>query len=178
MIWATVSSRSYFCWLYTASSSSATKKCTQFDFVIGRLVMSMCYIISHVVEKRCWLWPVHSISRIQLAFDLLHFVLQRQTCLLLQVSLDFLLLHSNSQWWIAHLFLVLVLGGLLGLLELISFFGISDRGIDLNYYDVARLALETNQDHYVLRLHPGSKFWTLLMTMRATPCLLWDSCPQ
>ena len=42
---------------------------------------------------------------------------------------------------------MLVLGGLLGLLELISFFGISDRGIDLNYCDVEWLALETNQDH-------------------------------
>jgi len=30
-----------------------------------------------------------------LAFALLHFVLQGQTCLLLQVSLDFLLLHSS-----------------------------------------------------------------------------------
>ena len=47
-------------------------------------------------------------------------------------------------------FLVLVLGGLLGLLELISFFGISDRGIDLNYYDVEWLALETNPDHSVV----------------------------
>ena len=47
-------------------------------------------------------------------------------------------------------FLVLVLGGLLGLLELISFFGISDRGIDLNYYDVEWLALETNRGHSVV----------------------------
>ena len=30
-----------------------------------------------------------------LALALLHFVLQGQTCLLLQVSLDFLLLHSS-----------------------------------------------------------------------------------
>ena len=30
-----------------------------------------------------------------LAFDLLHFVPQGQICLLLQVSLDFLLLHSS-----------------------------------------------------------------------------------
>ena len=34
-----------------------------------------------------------------LAFALLHFVLQRQTCLLLQVSLDILLLHSNPLGW-------------------------------------------------------------------------------
>ena len=30
-----------------------------------------------------------------LTFALLHFVIQGQTCLLLQVSLDFLLLHSS-----------------------------------------------------------------------------------
>ena len=36
-------------------------------------------------------WQKKSLS----AFALLHFVLQGQTCLLLQVSLDFLLLHST-----------------------------------------------------------------------------------
>ena len=51
-----------------------------------------------------------------LAFDLLHFVLQGQTCLLLQVSLDFLLLHSNPLYRKGHLFfLELVLDGLVGL---------------------------------------------------------------
>ena len=45
---------------------------------------------------------------------LLHFVLQGQTCLLLQVSLDFLILHSSPLWWKGHLFLVLVLEGLVG----------------------------------------------------------------
>ena len=33
-------------------------------------------------------------DKILLAFALLHFVLQGQTCLLCQISLDFLLLHS------------------------------------------------------------------------------------
>ena len=43
---------------------------------------------------RCsWTW--HSPGRIQLAFALLQFVVQGQTCLLLQVSLDFLPLHFN-----------------------------------------------------------------------------------
>ena len=49
-----------------------------------------------------------------LVFVLLHFVLQGQVCLLLQVSLDFLLLHSSPLWWKGHLFLVLVLEGLIG----------------------------------------------------------------
>ena len=39
-----------------------------------------------------------------LAFVLLHFVFQGQTGLLLQVSLDFLLLHSSPLWWKGHFF--------------------------------------------------------------------------
>ena len=41
------------------------------------------------------LWPVCSLGKTLLAFALLHSVLQGQTCLLLQVFLDFLLLHSS-----------------------------------------------------------------------------------
>ena len=89
------------------------KECNQFDFDIDHLVMSMCKVISCVVEKGYLIWPVHSLGRIQLTFVPLHFILQGQTFLLFWVSLDFLLLHSNSQCWI--LFLVLVLGSLLGL---------------------------------------------------------------
>ena len=36
-----------------------------------------------------------ALGKTLLAFALLHFVLQGQTCLLLQLSLDFLLLHSS-----------------------------------------------------------------------------------
>ena len=50
---------------------------------------------------KCWSF---SISPSNEAFALLHFVLQGQTCLLLQVSLDFLLLHSSPLWWKGHLF--------------------------------------------------------------------------
>ena len=49
-----------------------------------------------------------------LAFSLLHFVLQGQTCLLLQVSLDFLLLHSNPYDEKEIFFGVLVVEGLVG----------------------------------------------------------------
>ena len=57
--------------------------------------MSMCRIFSCVVGRECLLWPMYSIDKTLLAFVLLHFVLQGQTCLLLQVvSLDFLLWHS------------------------------------------------------------------------------------
>ena len=55
---------------------------------------------------------MHSLCKTLLAFALLHCVLQGQICLLLQVSLDFLLLHSSPLWWKEHLFLVLTLEGL------------------------------------------------------------------
>ena len=50
-----------------------------------------------------------------LAFALFHFVLQGQTCLLLQVSLDLLLLHSNPLGQKVCLFFVLVLEDLVDL---------------------------------------------------------------
>ena len=82
------------------------------------------------------LWTVSSLDKTLLAFSLLHFALQGQTCLLLQVCLNFLLLHSNPLRWKGHLFLVLVLEGLVGLHRLVtfSFFDISGWGTDLDYW--------------------------------------------
>ena len=64
---------------------SAAKEYNQSDFDIDHQVMSMCRVISCVVGRGYLLWPVHSLGKTVLAFDLLHFVLQGQTCLLLQV---------------------------------------------------------------------------------------------
>ena len=75
----------------------------------------MCRVFSCVVGRGCLLWPVHSLGKSLLAFALLHFVLRGQICLLLRVSLNFLLLHSTPLQRKGHLFLVLVLKGLLGL---------------------------------------------------------------
>ena len=77
--------------------------------------MSMCRILSCIVGRGCLLWPVCSLGKTLLAFAMLHFVLQGQICLLLQVSLDFLLWHFNPLWWIGHLLGALFLGGHLGL---------------------------------------------------------------
>ena len=74
--------------------------------------MSTCRVFSWVVGRGCLLWPVRSLGKTLLASSLLHFVLQGQICLLLQVSLDFLLLHSSPLWWKGHLLGVLVLEGL------------------------------------------------------------------
>ena len=152
MIWATVSSRSCFCWLYRAFPIFGCKENNQSDFGIDHLVMSVCRVIARVVARRYLLWPVRSFGKTLLAFALLHFVLQSQACLLLQVSLDFCLLHSNPLWWKGHLFLVLVLEGLVGLnrtilLQLLWHLWL---GIDLDYCDIDWFALETNRDHSVI----------------------------
>ena len=55
----------------------------------------MCRVFSCVAGRGCLLWPVLSLGRTLLAFALLHSVHQGQICLLLQVFLDFLLLHSS-----------------------------------------------------------------------------------
>ena len=89
MIWATVSSWSCFCWLYRASPSLAAKNIINLILVLT-LWWCPCRVFSCVVGRGCLLWPVHSLGKTLLAFVLLHFVLQGQTCLLLQVSLDFL----------------------------------------------------------------------------------------
>ena len=82
--------------------------------------MSMCRVFSCVVGRGCLLWPGHSLDKTLLAFALLHYVLQDQTCLLLQISLDFLLLRSSPLWWKRHLLWVLVLEGLVGLHQIRS----------------------------------------------------------
>ncbi|CAM9851830.1 unnamed protein product [Rangifer tarandus platyrhynchus] len=49
----------------------------------------------------------------------------------------------------------------------------------LEHKKIEWFTLEANRDHsVVLRLHPSTAFCTLLLTLRATPFLLRDSCPQ
>ena len=91
------------------------KECNQFDFGIGHLVMSMHRVLSWVVGKGYLLWLAWFLDKTLLAFALLHFVLRGQICLLLQVSLDFWLLHSITLQWKWHLLGVLVLQGLVEL---------------------------------------------------------------
>ena len=89
--------------LLTVFSIFGCKEYNKSDISIDHLVMSMCRVVSCIVERGCLLWPVCSLGRTLLAFTLLPFVLQGQTWLLLQVSLDFLFLHSSPLWWKEHL---------------------------------------------------------------------------
>ena len=75
-MWATVSSRSCFCWLYTASPSLGAKNIIS---LISVSTIRWCPCI----ESSLVLWPLQSLGRTLLAFALLHSVLQGQICLLL-----------------------------------------------------------------------------------------------
>ena len=115
--------------------------------------MSMCRVFSCVVGRGCLLWPVRSLGKTVLVFGLLLSVLQSQTCLLLQVSLDFLLLHSSPLWWKGHLFLGVSSRRSCRVFTEpfnFSFFSITVWGIDLDYCHVERFALERNRDHSVV----------------------------
>ena len=117
MIW--VSSRSCFCWLYRTFPSLAAKNIMN---LISVLTIWWCPFVESslvLLEKDVCYDQCILLAKL-LAFDLLHFVLQGQTWLLLQVSLDFLLLHSSPLWWKGHLFWVLVLEGLVGLHRIIQ----------------------------------------------------------
>ena len=115
---AVVSSWSCFCWLYRASPSLAENNIINLILLFTIWWCPYIYIyiaISCVVERGCLLRSVHSLDKTLFAFALLHFVFQGQICLLLQVSLDFLLLHSSTLWWKGYFFQVLVLEDLVGL---------------------------------------------------------------
>ena len=61
--------------------------------------MPMYRVFSCVVGRGCLLWSVHFLGKTLLVFALLHYVFQGQICLLLQVFLDFLLLHSSQEFY-------------------------------------------------------------------------------
>ena len=155
-----------------------SKKCKQCDFSIDDLVMSMCRVVCCVVVRGCLLWAVHSLGKTRLAFFPLHFVLYGQTCLLLQVSLHFILLHSSSLWWKGHLFLVLVLESLVGLhrtvqLQLLPHWCLGHR-LGLLWYRMVCLGSQPRSLYHFWD-------WTQVLhfgLLMATPFLLRDSCPR
>ena len=119
----------------------------------------MCRVIFSVVGRGCLLWPVYSPGKTLLAFSLLHFVPQGQTWLLPQVSLDFSLLHPNPLWRKGHLFLVLVLEGLVGLhrtvqLQLLQRYWLGHR-LGLLWYWMLCLG---NEQRYSVNFETASKY--------------------
>ena len=178
MIWATVSSWPCFCWLYRASPYSAAKNIINL-ISVSTIWWCLCVVISCVVGRGCLLWPVHPLGKTLLAFVLLHFVLQGQTCLLRQVSLDFLLWHSiPKDKKDICVCVCVVLEGLTGLqrtgqLHLLQH---SWPGHRLGLLWCWVVCLGNNRDHSVI-FEVASKY-CILLTMMATPFLLRDSYPQ
>ena len=146
------------------------------------MVMSMYSAIPCAVGRECLLWSVHSFGKTLVAFALFHFVLQSQTCLLFQVSLEFILLHSSPLWWRGHLFFGVnsrssCKSSNLQLCSSTSSSSTSSTwGIDLNYCDLNGSSWSQIEIILLfLRLHPRTAFWTLLLTIMTTTFLLGDS---
>ena len=136
--------------------------------------MSMCRVFSCVVGRGCLLWPVHSLGKTLLAFALLHFVLQGHICPLLQVSLDFLLLHSSPLWWKGYILCVFVLKGLIRLqriiqLQLLQHYWLGHR-LGLLWYWMVCLG---DEQRSFCRFWDCTKYCISdsLLTLRATPFL-------
>ena len=151
MIWATVCSWSCFCWLYRASPSWAAKNINQSDFGIDHLVMFMCRIFSCVVGRGCLLWSVHSLGK-TLSLCPASLCTPRPNFPVTPGISWIPTFAFQSLWWKGHLFLALVLEGLVGLhrtirLQLVQHTG---WGIDLDYCDTEWFALGKNRDHSVV----------------------------
>ena len=104
MIWATISPRSYFCWLHRASPSLAAKNiiclililaiwwCPHVESFLVLLEKGVYYGQCVLLTKFCWplsCFILYSKARLNLLF---------------WVSLNFLFLHPNLLWWKGHLF--------------------------------------------------------------------------
>ena len=176
MIGAAVNSWSCFCWLYRAFPSSPAK----IWFWCDHLVMSMCRIVFCVVGRRCLLWPMHSLGKTVLAFALLHFVLLRPN-LPVTTGISWLstFAFQSPMMKRTSFFGVSSRRSYRSSQNPVSFFSISGWGIDLDYCDIEWFALEINKNHSVIfDITLKYAFWILLLTMRATPFLLRDFCPQ
>ena len=113
---------------YRASPSLAAKNIVN---LISILTVSWCPCVEYslvLLEEGVFYDQCIFLAKLLLVFAVLHSVFQGQICLLLQVSLEFLLLHSSPLWWKGHLFLVLVLEGLIDLHRTVQlhFFSTSD----------------------------------------------------
>ena len=104
-----------------------------------------------VVGRGCLLWPVYSLRKTLLAFALLHFVLQSQTHLLLQISWIPTFAFQSAMMKRTFFFL-LILKGFVGHHRTIwlQVFRVSGWGIDLDYCDIEWFVLESNSDHSII----------------------------
>ena len=142
MIWATVSSRSCFCWLYTASPSLAVKNILNLILLLTTW-WCLCVVFSCIVGRGCLLWPVHFVGKTPLAFALLH-----------STPRPNLPVTPGISWLPTFAFQSTVMKKTSCNVFIepfnFSFFSITGRDIDLDYHGVEWFALETNRDHSVI----------------------------
>ena len=175
MIWATVSSRSCFYWLYRASPSLAAKNTINLISVLTIwwcpcvVEEGICFDQCVLLAKLCYLCPVS-------------FCTPRPN---LPVTPDIFWLPTfafQSPMMKMMSFLVLVVEGLVGLhrtvqLQLLHRYW-SGHGLELTWILNGLSWKWTEIILLFLRLHPSTAFWTLLLTVMASPFLPRDSCPQ
>ena len=127
----------------------------------------ICYDQCVLLAKLCKPLPCFILySKVKFAFN---FTFKE----ILQVSLDFLLLHSSLLRCIGHLFGVLVLEGPVDLHRTIPLQLLQDYwlGIDLDYCDIDWFALETNRDHSVV-FDIASKYCILVSFVDYDGCFI------
>ena len=178
MIWDTVSSRSCFYWLYKLLHLWCKER-NQSDFGIDHLIWWCPYVETslELLEKGVC-YDQHVLLTKPLAFHwFISFSKAKLVCYsgYLLTSCFCIPIPCDEK---DIFFLVLVLEGLVGL----------HRTSQLQFPRYHRLGLllcwtvclwkQTEIILSFLRLHPKTSFWTLVLTMRATPFLLRDSCPQ
>ena len=133
----------------------------QSDLSIDHMMMSMCRGVSCCWKRVFAMTSVLCLGKTLLIFALLCFVLQGQSCLLLQVSLTFLFLDFSPLWWKGHIFFVLLLEGLVGLqIQLPCYYWLGHI-LELLWFWMVWL---WNRRIFLsfLRLHPNFAFWTLV----------------
>ena len=101
-----------------------------------------------------------SFDKTLLAFALIHFVLQDQTCLLFRVTLDFLL-HSSPLWWKWHLLGVSVLEGVGGLYQFCS--SVMSDSLRPHGLQLARLPHPSLSPWVCSKSCPLSQWWHLIL---------------
>ena len=115
MIWATVSSRSCFCWLYRASPSLAAKNIIN---LISVLTMWWCPCVesSHVLLKEVFAMTSVFSWQNSIRFCPASFRTPKPNLPVTPgVSCPPIFFYSSPLWWKGHLFWVLVLEGLVDL---------------------------------------------------------------
>ena len=176
MIWATVSSRSYFFWLYSASPSLAAKNIINLISVLTIwwcpcVESSLVFFKEGVCYDQCVLLAKLAIPLCPASFHIPrpNLPITSGVSWLPTFAFQFPIIKRTSFW-------VLVLKGLIDLHrtvqpQLLQHYWLGHRLGSPLPWKLIEIILS------FLRLHPSTTF-QILLSMMATPFLLRDSCPQ